>query len=481
MLLVGAGLGIYYKTDLFRKPPPPTPKAMGELHIASNPEGAQIFLDNADTRQVTPTTLKNLEVGESHTVVLKKPKFKEWTKTFTLADPNPVTFNPTLEVIPVGSIKIATQPPGAKIHLNGQDTQKTTPATLEELPLSQTYTLRLELDKHRPVEEKITVYSIEPIDFTKKLEEILYGSVRVASNPTGARIYLNNSDTGVNTPASLSNLEVGKSYNIRLAKAGFRDAFRSIQLTDTRALAFTEQLKKIEEKTPEQLAQERLKEQQRQQELEKQKQAELEKQKEKSPEKEKASEAERQKQAELEKQREAERQKQAELQKQKEKEKQKEAEKEKEQEKVGGDSYVALSTDPKGASVYINGVQRGSAPGKWKVAAGSPVEVKVSGDGCAPVTKVVTLRPGETRNLGTIKCGGTTTGGPSVVLVDSNPPGAMVFLNGAPQKATPLRIRGLRLSTTHTITVKKDGYETWSRSFTVEEGNQSFVANLKKL
>ncbi len=68
-----------------------------------------------------------------------------------------------------------------------------------------------------------------------------------------------------------------------------------------------------------------------------------------------------------------------------------------------------------------------------------------------------------------------------MILVDSNPPGAMVLLNGAPQKTTPLRIRGLRPATTHTITVKKDGYETWSTSFTVGEGQKSFMANLKKL
>jgi hypothetical protein len=57
----------------------------------------------------------------------------------------------------------------------------------------------------------------------------------------------------------------------------------------------------------------------------------------------------------------------------------------------------------------------------------------------------------------------------------------MVLLNGQPQKSTPLRIKGLRPQTEHTISVKKDGYETWTKSITIEGGTQNFMANLKKL
>ena len=71
--------------------------------------------------------------------------------------------------------------------------------------------------------------------------------------------------------------------------------------------------------------------------------------------------------------------------------------------------------------------------------------------------------------------------GAGIITVDSNPPGAMVFLDGSPQKSTPVRIRGLRPETTHTITVKKDGYKDWATSFTVGTGSKSFMANLKKM
>jgi eukaryotic-like serine/threonine-protein kinase len=495
LLLVGVGLFTYYKTNLFKPAPPPITSS---LQISSNPEGAQIFLNDQPTQLVTPANIDKLKVGEAQRITLKKEKFKDFTKTITLPDANPVSLNPTLEVIPVGMIKVTTTPPGAMIFLNGKDTGKISPANLEDLPLSETYSLRLELNKHHPVEERVTVYSIEPINFNKKMEEIQYGSIQIATIPKGSHIYLDNADSGLNTPATINNLEVGKSYNLRLTHEGYREVTRSVPLAEPKVLALNETLQKIEEKTPEQLAQEKakaeadkLKQQEAQKQLEAQKQQEAEKQaqqaqkqtplqKQQEADKLKAQEA--QKQQEAKKQQEAEKQtQQTQKEKQAQLDKQKEAEKETPKETSGtGDGYVSVSSDPKGADVFINGVRKGSSPGKFKVATGTPVEVTISKSGLSTVTKVVTLRPGETRSLGTINLGG---GGESeaagIVMVDSNPPGAMVFLDGAPQKSTPLRIRGLRPQTTHTITVKKDGFKTWSTSFTVGDGKNSFMANLK--
>jgi len=493
MLLIGGGLGAYYKTDWFKaKPPsPPPPEVFGVLQINSTPEGAQVFINDAETNMVTPATVKTLKVGETDKITLKKAKFKDWTKTVTVADPNPISMTPTLEVIPVGALKVVTTPPGAKIFFDGKDTGKVSPATFEDLPLSQTYSVKLMMDKFRPVEEPVTIYSIEPKEFNKKLEEILFAPIRVTSVPAGAHIFLNSNDTGLNTPASLPEQEVGKRYTIRLAKQGFQDVNRSIDLADKAGVAVQERL--IAEKTPEQIAQEKakqeaadkLKAQQEADKLKAQQQAQQQQQQGKTDaqkQKELADKQKAQQEADkLKAQQEADKLK---AQQQAQKEKDAGKEKDKTTEPAGGDTFVALNSNPKGADVFINGVRKGSAPGKWKVSAGSPLEITISKSGLSTVTKVVTLRPGETRNLSIDLGGGGSTGDSTaagVILVDSNPPGAMVLLNGAPQKTTPLRIRGLRPATTHTITVKKDGYETWSTSFTVGEGQKSFMANLKKL
>jgi len=268
---------------------------MGILQINSTPEGAEVFLNDTDANMVTPATLKTLKVGDTGKVTLKKAKFKDWTKTVSLPDANPMVLNPTLEVIPVGTIKVVTTPPGAKILLDGKDTGKVSPANLEDLPISQTYAIRLEMDKHRPVEDKVTVYSIEPMEFNKKLEEIFFAPIKVATIPPGARIFLDNNDTGQTTPATLPNLEVGKSYSIHLTEKGYKDVVHPVDLQDKQGVAFQERLVKVEEKTPEQLALEK----QKQQEAEKQKQLELQKQQEAQQQAQQQTQPNKDKQAQL--------------------------------------------------------------------------------------------------------------------------------------------------------------------------------------
>jgi serine/threonine protein kinase len=482
LLLLAAGTTAYFKTDWFKEKPPVV-VATGVIQVNSTPAGAQVFVNEKDSGQVTPATLKDIKVGETQKITLKKPKFKDWTQTLSLADPNPVTLNPTLEVIPVGTIKVVTTPPGAKIFIDGKDSGKVSPASFEELPLSQTVSLRLELDKHRPVEERVTVYSIEPMEINKKLEEIIMGPIRVTSTPPGAKIFLNSNDTGLSTPATLPDQEVGKRYNIRLARQGYQDLVRSVDLSDKAGANVQERLVKIDEKTPEQIAQEKAR-----QEAEKQKALEAQRLKEQQQAQQQQQNQTTDPKEAARLKAEAEKQKQAQAQREKERverEARERAEREKQKPEADAETYVALSSNPKGADVFINGVRKGSSPGRWKVAAGTPLEITISKSGLSTVTKVVTLRPGETRNLGTISLGGGDTSKPGqgagIVMVDSNPPGAMVLLNGQPQKSTPLRIKGLRPATTHTITVKKDGYQTWSTSFTVTDGTKSFMANLKKL
>lgn len=461
LLVLGAGVWGYFKTDLF-KSAPPEPEITGVLQIQSAPDGAQVFLNDSETNLLTPATLPNLAVGKPQKITLKKPKHKEWSRTVTLLDQNPVTLQPTLEVIPVGSINIVTTPPGAKIFLDGQGTNKVSPVTLEDLPLSQTYTLRLEMDKHRPIEEKITLYSIEPVQFDKKLEEIKFGSIQVTSTPPGAAIVLDNNSTGKSTPATLSELEVGKRYAIRLSRTGYQDITRSVDIQTEGVTSVRETLKKVEEKPQEaQTAMDKMKEaEERLKQLEKEKAAKQ--QEVATPKQEPAKTEQAKKTQETPKQEEP-----------------------KKEEPASTVAYISLSSDPKGADVFINGVKKGNAPGKFQVTPGKPTEISVSKSGSGTITKVVTLRPGETRSLGTLNLGGGPSGAAGgaagVIVIDSNPPGAMVLLNGAPQRKTPLRVKGLRPGQSVTFTVQMDGYAPWSRTVTIGEGAQSFLANLKKL
>ena len=70
--------------------------AFGSIDINSNPDGAKVYLDGADTGQVTPIILTNIEAG-SHIVKLDKFYYKIWEDTAVTVNANQTTYlNPPL-------------------------------------------------------------------------------------------------------------------------------------------------------------------------------------------------------------------------------------------------------------------------------------------------------------------------------------------------------------------------------------------------
>ncbi|MBI4224554.1 MAG: PEGA domain-containing protein, partial [Deltaproteobacteria bacterium] len=139
-----------------------------------------------------------------------------------------------------GTVLVETEPAGAKIFLDTEDTGKVTPATLEKLPVGQSYVLRLERNDFKPLEKKIDITGIQPLSVKEKLamaappevkpkeikkpkvEEVKpreiekpketgkpkpvrqdgFASIRVTSSPAGADVFVNGEHKGT-TPASL--------------------------------------------------------------------------------------------------------------------------------------------------------------------------------------------------------------------------------------------------------------------------------------
>ena len=412
----------------------PKPEPKGVLVIDSTPQGAEILLDDADTNLITPTELTKLELLKPYKITLKKKRYKTWSKVFSLPSADPVSLNPQLEVIPVGSIEVKTTPPGAKIFVNGEDTKLVTPATVADIPIHDSYTLRLEKEKYKPVEEKITIYSIDTVEFSKTLVEIQYGSIAVSSNPSGAVIYLNGKAINKSTPTTLSDLEAGGIYTLRLAKNGYKDVTRSISVVANQTVSVSGTLPKVEVTPP-------------------------------TP---KPTVKPSPKPTPI-------------VIRPTPKPTPKPHPTKKPiptggQVNPSGETYLALNSNPKGASVYVNGVMVGTTPGKFKVQPGT-ANVTVTKDG-ATVRQVVTLRPGTTRSLGTLDLKAPGAGG--AIRVDSNPTGAEVSLNGKGVKSTPVKINGLKNGRSYSITVSKKGYKSWSTSFTMGEESLSFFANLQK-
>jgi serine/threonine protein kinase len=456
VLLIVLGLGGYLAYRRYLQPTSQGEK-IGTMVINSIPAGAKVFLNDKDTNFLTPTTLQNVELNFSQKISLKKEKYAEWSRLVTLVSPQPLNIEATLESIPLGTIAVTTHPPGAEVFLDGKDLGIVTPTRIPDLELNKTYTLKVQKNDYQPVEDKITVYSIEPTQYEKKLEEIKYGSIEAQTLPSGAKIFLNNQDTQLLTPNKLTKLEVGKSYALKFSRDKYRDVVRNVEITTEKPVLISEKMIS-EEEIKKKEEEEKKKQQEKQAKL-------VEEQKKKetisptTPEKPKPGGEQISKTPEAKKTEEI-------------------APKKKEEVPTsGGPAFVALNSNPAGADVFINGERKGSTPGKFQVSAGSPVEITISKSGAGRISKVVTLKTGETRSLGTIDLGSEF----GSLRIESEPPGATVVIDGqSTGRKTPIIVKGIRRGKEHSVTLQLDGYESWSRSFTMEEESKSFIANLKQ-
>jgi len=118
-------------------------------------------------------------------------------------------------MIGTGSIEINSVPSGAKIFIDGQETQEFTPKVMN-LSAGQ-HTLRLETEDKYGTKQIFIVP-----DVTSKVDILLktgYGSLNIISQPLGAEIFLNGKPYG-KTPANFDTLLAGE-YLLELRKDRF--------------------------------------------------------------------------------------------------------------------------------------------------------------------------------------------------------------------------------------------------------------------
>lgn len=128
----------------------------GSIQVNSTPTGAAISLDGQDTGKTTNATLTDVSSG-THTLKLVKQGYKVWEDTVTVNKGSTTHVNVTLEEEPkVGSIRANSTPTGAAIFLDGQDTGKTTNATLHDVSVGN-HTLKLVKERYQDWEDTVTV------------------------------------------------------------------------------------------------------------------------------------------------------------------------------------------------------------------------------------------------------------------------------------------------------------------------------------
>ncbi len=156
--------------------PVPTP-SYGSIVIASEPAGANVYLDNT-IRGISPVTLTSVANGY-HTVLLRLDGYEDYTRnvrvsadapqvnavlsgksatvtpsattagTTTATDRITIATQPTTQA-GTGSLSVTTTPPGALVYIDGQ-MKGITPATIPGLPPG-THTIKIILDGYQALE-----------------------------------------------------------------------------------------------------------------------------------------------------------------------------------------------------------------------------------------------------------------------------------------------------------------------------------------
>lgn len=458
VILILASLGFIYWQILHPRLFPPisiTTPLLGEATVDSSPQGAQIVIDGTDTGKVTPARLTDLQIGKTYTLKLSKPGYSDAEQPLVATSAQtPAAVTVTLSEAR-GTLLLTTTPPGAEILIDGGPTGKLTPDSITNITLATNHRLVLRKDGYSDHEQVFNLSSDKPqaIDIllqpvaqvaqptapiepppavtpppeVKKVQEpVKQATVTFTSTPAGAKVIVDGKSIGT-TPAKLPQVEVGSTHSVSIEKQGFTAYRRKFTVSSEKGITISATLK--EELTA---AEQEAKALQIQKEKE-QKLKELE-QKQKEAEQKKLAQQQSQQTPQTTKEKPA---------------------------ATGGVGAIKINSDPSGAEVYVNGEMRGKAPLTVSNVPSGNVKIILNKEGLGRHSSSVSLAPGETKNLGTVKLGEVY----GEVSVSSNPPRATVSLDGTPYGTTPLNIRKVKRDRPHQIRVTLDGYQTWETSF----------------
>ena len=132
--------------------PPPAPK----ITITTTPPGATVYVNDTQCDTTTPTEITLDEIGaeaQQVKVEVRLNGYKSAQSLCALKAGSPMTqFQFSLEKIPQASITVTTDPPGAKVYVNGKECPGTTPTeiALDEIGAeAQQVKVEVRLDEYR--------------------------------------------------------------------------------------------------------------------------------------------------------------------------------------------------------------------------------------------------------------------------------------------------------------------------------------------
>ena len=184
--------------------------------VSSQPSEARVYIDDIFVA-TTPVEITNVRPG-TYRVRVVKDGYQEWVEEVAIKGGEKPILEVTLEVLKKVGLSISSTPPGATIYIEDEEVGVT---PLEDLIVdSGVYKLRLTLEAYQDWEMEVSASGDETVVIAATLERPR-GKLSLASNPTGASVFLNGVDIGT-TPILELELEVGE-YGLEVSAEGYEN------------------------------------------------------------------------------------------------------------------------------------------------------------------------------------------------------------------------------------------------------------------
>jgi len=201
------------------KPTEPIDQSYGYIYIVTQPDSSEIFVNDISTLQYSPDTIK-VSVGNKR-ILLKKNGYRDTTISVTVVK-DEYLFR-TIQLLPgvSGNIYLNSNPQGAKIFIDGINTNKITPEQILGL-LPKSYEITLSKAGYYDTTFTANIISGETIVRSVNLKPGAVFNLYLTSSPEGAQIFLGTTNSGKVTPDTLKNITAG-SVSITLKLNAYKD------------------------------------------------------------------------------------------------------------------------------------------------------------------------------------------------------------------------------------------------------------------
>ena len=206
----------------------------GLLTIAADPAGAHLTVDGRPLG-ATPLTDVPVEAGQ-RSFRFTHPRHQALEMTVEVAGRSQRQ-RIDAELLPNwGEVRYLTEPPGARILIDGEDTGLTTPATAEIL--AGEHEVALALEGHQSHRERILIAPLEQRDVPLIRLRQSDAQLRVGTKPSRAGVTIDGQYRG-ESPVSAA-LRSGRAYRVQIFKAGYaaHSATLTLKAGETRRVSF---------------------------------------------------------------------------------------------------------------------------------------------------------------------------------------------------------------------------------------------------